>query len=150
MAAAGRVDLDDRHAVLLDAVCILAREEVALDDGHLELVLELLHRLFEHRRLAGSRRAHEIDDVDILLREQCLILSRHAVILSQDILHDLYLSHLIHLQIFNLHLASRYRLEDAVLALRAPEIVVLDVEFLPALRAAADERHVLDLGDHVK
>ena len=68
--------------MLLDAVRILAREEVALDDSHLELVLELLHRLLEHGRLAGARRAHEVDDVHILLRKQRLVLSRHAVILT--------------------------------------------------------------------
>ena len=82
MAAAGCIDLDDRYPMLLDAVRILAREEVALDNSHAQLALELLHGLFQHGRLAGARRSHEIDDVNALLPEHRLILRRDTVIFT--------------------------------------------------------------------
>ena len=89
MTAAARVDLHDGHAEAVDALGVLRREEIALDDGETHLILQGFQRALQERRLARARRSHEIEHEYAARAKVCGILSRHFVIHRQNVLHDL-------------------------------------------------------------
>ena len=89
MTAAARVDLHDGHAEAVDALGVLRREEIALDDGETHLILQCFQRALQKRRLARARRSHEIEHENPVPLKKRRILRCCLIIHRQNVLHDL-------------------------------------------------------------
>ena len=90
MAAAAGIDLNDRYIMAGNAVGVLRGEKITFNNCQPQLFVKSRDRFFQERRLARSRRSQKIQDKDSLL---CQLLAQgggYGVVLSQNVLHDLY------------------------------------------------------------
>ena len=83
MAAGAGVDLHDRRARGADALAVVRRRLIAFDHEQLHLGLQIADRALEQRRLAGARRADEIEGKDLAAGEPGAVARRERIVLGQ-------------------------------------------------------------------
>ena len=84
MATGACVHLNGGRAGGADALPVVGRRLIALDDIELKLVLEIADRALEQRRLAGPGRADKIERQNLPALEPGPVLLGHRVVLGQN------------------------------------------------------------------
>ncbi len=89
VAGAAGTDLYCRYTLAADAVRVVFRLEIALDDGNPQAAVERLDGRLEQRGLAGAGRGHQVDGEYAVAGEMFAIVQRLVVIGVQEALEHL-------------------------------------------------------------
>jgi hypothetical protein len=85
VAAGSGIDLDDRTSCGFDPLGIAGRFLVALDDCERKLTPQIADRALEQRRLAGARRAHQVQGDDAAAGKPSSVAFGEAVVPGEDL-----------------------------------------------------------------